>query len=618
MATKNIKYLNKDFSTLNQQLVEYAKTYYPNTYTDFTPSSPGMMFMEMASYVGDVLSFYLDNQIQENFMQFARQDANLFNLAYMMGYKPKVTNVSTVEIDFYQQVPSILSGSVYIPDFSYALQLPAGSQVGSELQTISPFLINTDVDFSFSSSTDPTDVTVYSVSNNKPEYFLLKKTRSGVSSTVTSKSFTFGTPQQFQTVEINDSSIVGILDCTDSDGNVWYEVDYLAQDVVFDPIRNTNTNDPNFSDDTTDAPYLLRLKQADRRFATRFLSPTTLQIQFGSGIVANNDETIVPNPDNVGLGLPFEQNKLTTSFSPSNFLFTDSYGISPANTTLTIRYLTGGGVQSNIQSNVINKLQTEEFTFVNPNLNAVTAQYVFDSLQINNPNAADGGGDGDSVEEIRQNAMAQFNSQLRTVTQDDYLVRALSLPSQYGSIAKVYASPKLANDTTPEEKISSLDLYCLSYDRFKNLQTPSEALKNNLKTYLSQYRMINDTVTIKNGYIINIGVNFEIIVLPNYNSNEVILTCVNALRAFFNIDRWQINQPIIFRDIYATLDQVEGVQTVKNIYFNNLNGLDNGYSEYGYDVEGATIDGVLYPSIDPSIFEVKNPNQDIKGRVVSY
>ena len=527
METKNIKYLNKDFATINQQLIEYAKTYYPNTYTDFTPTSPGMMFMEMASYVGDVLSFYLDNQIQENFIQFARQDSNLFNLAYMMGYKPKVTNVSTVEVDFYQQVPSILSGSVYIPDFSYALQLPAGAQVGSELQTISPFLINTDVDFSFSSSTDPTDVTVYSVSNNKPEYFLLKKTRSGVSSTTTSKTFTFGTPQQFQTIEIEDSNIVSILDCTDSDGNVWYEVDYLAQDVVFDPIRNTNTNDPNFSDDSTDAPYLLRLKQADRRFATRFLSPTRLQLQFGSGVVANNDETIVPNPDNVGIGLPFEENKLTTSFSPSNFLFTDSYGISPANTTLTIRYLTGGGIQSNIQSNLINQLQSEQFTFVNPNLNSVTAQYVFNSLQINNPKAADGGGDGDSIEEIRQNSMAQFNSQLRTVTQDDYLVRALSLPSKFGSIAKVYATPKLANDTTAEEKIAALDLYCLSYDRFKKLQTPSEALKNNLKTYLSQYRMINDTVSIKNGYIINIGVNFEIIVLPNYNSNEVILQCIN-------------------------------------------------------------------------------------------
>jgi hypothetical protein len=430
--------------------------------------------------------------------------------------------------------------------------------------------------------------------------------------------FTFGSPQQFQTVEINDGNIVSILDCTDSDGNVWYEVDYLAQDVVFDSIRNTNTNDPNFSNDSTDAPYLLKLKQADRRFATRFLSPTTLQLQFGSGVVANNDEAIVPNPDNVGIGLPFEQNKLTTSFSPTNFLFTDSYGISPANTTLTIRYLTGGGVQSNIQSNLINQLQTNQFTFVNSNLSAVTAQYVFDSLQINNPKAADGGGDGDSIEEIRQNAMAQFNSQLRTVTQDDYLVRALSLPSRYGSIAKVYATPKLANDTTSEEKIAALDLYCLSYDRFKHLKIPSEALKNNLKTYLSQYRMINDAVSIKNGYIINIGVNFEIIVLPNYNSNEVILACIGSLRQFFNINRWQINQPIIFRDIYAILDQIEGVQTVKNVYFNNLNGVENGYSEYGYDIKGATIDGVLYPSIDPSIFEVKNPNTDIKGRVVSY
>ena len=419
METRNIKYLNKDFSTLNQQLVEYARTYYPNTYTDFTPSSPGMMFMEMAAYVGDVLSFYLDNQIQENFMQFARQENNLYNLAYMMGYKPKVTNVASVDIEFYQQVPSILSASAYIPDFSYAVQLPAGAQVGSELQTISPFIINTDVDFSFSSSSDPTDVTVYSVSGNVPEYFLLKKTRSGISATTTSKNFTFGSPQQFQTVEINDSNIVGILDCIDSDGNVWYEVDYLAQDVVFDPIRNTNTNDPNFSDDSTDAPYLLRLKQADRRFATRFLSPTTLQLQFGSGVVANNDEAIVPNPDNVGLGLPFEQDKLTTSFSPSNFIFTDSYGISPSNTTLTVRYLTGGGVGANIQSNLINQLQSEAFSFVNPNLNAVTAQYVFDSIQINNPIAADGGGDGDSTEEIRQNAMAQFNSQARTATQDD-------------------------------------------------------------------------------------------------------------------------------------------------------------------------------------------------------
>ena len=618
MVTKNIKYLNKDFNTFNQQLIEYAKTYYPNTYTDFTPSSPGMMFIEMASYVGDVLSFYLDNQIQENYLQYARQSSNIFNLAYMMGYKPRVTTAASVPLQFYQQVPSIYDGSEHVPDFSYAMMLNANAQVGSTLTSISPFLVDKDIDFIFSSSLDPTDVTVYSVSNNNPEYFLLRKTRKSISGTITSKQFSFGSPQQFQTVEINDSSIIGILDVTDSDGNIWYEVDYLAQDVVFDSIRNTNTNDPNFSDDSSDAPYLLKLKQADRRFATRFKSPNVLELQFGSGVVSNNDETIVPNPDNVGLGLPFEQNKLTTAFSPSNFIFTDSYGISPSNTTLTVRYLIGGGVAANIQSNLINKLQSGNLQFIQPNLNSVTAQYVFDSFQINNPAAASGGSDGDSLEEIRQNSTAQFSSQMRTVTQDDYLIRSLSLPSQYGSIAKVYATPKLASDISKKEQISSVDLYCLAYNNQRQLVTPSLALKNNLKTYLSQYRMINDTVDIKNGYIINIGVDFDIIVLPNYNSNEVILSCITAFRQFFNINNWQMNQPIILRDLYSTLDQVSGVQTVKNITISNKAGVASGYSAFGYDINGATIDGVVYPSIDPSIFEVKYPNTDIKGRVVSY
>ena len=618
MVTKNIKYLNKDFNTFNQQLIEYAKTYYPNTYTDFTPSSPGMMFIEMASYVGDVLSFYLDNQIQENYLQYARQSSNIFNLAYMMGYKPRVTTAASVPLQFYQQVPSIYNGSEHVPDFNYAMILEAGSQVGSTLTSISPFLVDKDIDFSFSSSLDPTNITVYSVSNGNPEYFLLRKTRNSISGTITTKQFSFGSPQQFQTVEINDSSIIGILDVTDLDGNVWYEVDYLAQDVVFDTIRNTNTNDPNFSDDSSDAPYLLKLKQADRRFATRFKSPNVLELQFGSGVVSNNDETIVPNPDNVGLGLPFEQDKLTTAFSPANFIFTDSYGISPSNTTLTVRYLVGGGVAANVQSNLINKLQSGNLQFIQPNLNSVTAQYVFDSFQINNPSAASGGSNGDSLEEIRQNSTAQFSSQMRTVTQDDYLIRSLSLPSQYGSIAKVYATPKLASDISKKEQITSVDLYCLAYNNQRQLVIPSLALKNNLKTYLSQYRMINDTVDIKNGYIVNIGVDFDIIVLPNYNSNEVITRSIVALRSFFNINNWQINQPIILRDLYVVLDRVEGIQTVKNITISNKAGVASGYSAFGYDINGATIDGVVYPSIDPSIFEVKYPNTDIKGRVVSY
>ena len=383
------------------------------------------------------------------------------------------------------------------------------------------------------------------------------------------------------------------MDCLDIGGNEWYEVDYLAQDIVFDSIKNTNTNDPNFSGDT-DTPYLLKLKQADRRFATRFLNEGTLQLQFGSGVVSDNDETIVPNPDNVGMGLPFEQDKLTTAFSPTNFIFTDSYGIAPSNTTLTVRYLTGGGVSSNVSSNTLTQLNSGNLYFIQNNLDPTTSDTIFNSFQITNLEAADGGGPGDSLEEIRQNSIAQYSSQLRTVTQEDYLIRALSLPSQFGSIAKAYAQSPLASSTSlTDENVGVVDLFCLAYNNEKQLLSPSTALKNNLKTYLSQYRMIGDTVNIKSGYVINIGVEFDIIVLPNYNSNEVIANCIQSLQLIFTTDNWQINQPIILRDLYVILDGIPGVQTVKDIRIINKAGISLGYSEYGYDIKGATIDGVV-------------------------
>jgi len=615
---KNINYLAKDFTVLKQQLIDYARTYFPNTYNDFTPSSPGTMFIDMAAYVGDILSFYLDNQIQENFLQYAREESNLLTLAYMLGYKPKVTSPAGVELTFYQQVPAKLSGSSTVPDFDYALKLAENASIGSTLTGTPSFLVQDQVDFSFSSSLDPTVINVYQITNNQPSKYLLTKTRKAISATINTTTFTFGSPQQFPTVEINDTEIIKVLDIVDSQGNIWYEVDYLGQETIYESLQNVNTNDPNFSADQTQAPYLLQLKTVPRRFVTRFKDSNTLQLQFGAGTVADFDEQVTPNPDNVGIGLPFEQDKLNVAYSPNNFMFTDSYGISPSNTTLTVRYLTGGGVGANVQVGALNTLSNGNLNFLQSNLNAVTAQDIFDSFAVDNLVAASGGGDGDSIEEIRQNSMAQFSSQLRTVTQDDYLVRALSLPSQYGQIAKVYTTPQKASEVTANEKITSLDLYVLAYNNQKQLETPSTALKNNIKTYLSQYRMINDTVNIKNGFIINIGVNFDIIVLPNFNSNEVIAACIVALQTFFNIDNWQINQPIILRDLYNILDRIPGVQTVKNIEIINKAGVSLGYSQYGYDIQGATVNNIIYPSIDPSIFEVKYPNSDIIGRVVTF
>ena len=617
MAIKrNIQYINKDFTELRASLVDYAKTYFPTTYTDFSPTSPGMMFMEMAAYVGDVLSFYMDNQIQENFLQYARQTNNLYELAYMFGYKPNVTQVATSVLDFYQQVPAISSGSVLVPDFSYSLLVPENSTVASTLSPSVSFLIQDPIDFSVSSSGDPTEVTVYEVDGSgNPLYFLLKKARKAISSTINTTTFSFGVPTQFATVDINADSIVGILDVTDTDGNKWYEVDYLGQEMVFNSIKNTNINDPNLSQYQGDTPYLLKLEKIQRRFATRFLDKTTLQLQFGAGTANDTDENIIPNPNNVGIGLPFELSKLTTAYSPENFLFTKTYGIAPSNTTLTVRYLTGGGVVSNVPANSLTSLNST-VTFLNQQTNTSTANYVFNSLAVTNPDAADGGGDGDTIEEIRQNSSANFATQLRNVTQNDYLVRTLSMPAKFGVVSKAYIEPTKAQSISAGESQSVLDLYVLSYNVSNQLTTTSAALKQNIITYLSQYRMVNDSVNVKDGFIINIGVNFDIIILPNYNSNEVLTKCIVALQDYFRIDNWQINQPIILRDIYILLDKIEGVQTVKNITINNLSGENLGYSQYAYDIPSATQNNVIYPSLDPMIFEVKYPSQDIQGRVV--
>tara|TARA_R110000796_G_scaffold44540_3_gene108532 strand:+ start:1175 stop:3043 length:1869 start_codon:yes stop_codon:yes gene_type:complete len=616
---RDIKYLNKDFDSFRARLVDYTKTYFPNTYNDFTEASPGMMFMEMASYVGDVLAFYMDNQIQENFVQYAREQNNLLTLSYMMGYTPKVTSAANVDLSFYQILPAT---ATYTPDFSYALSIPENTQVSSNADNITSFLTETRLDFSLSSSLDPTEISVYSVTGTNPAYFLLRKTRRAISSTINTVLNSVTAPTDFYTINLEASNIIGILDIIDSDGNTWYEVPYLAEEMVYDSIRNTNPNDPNFINDT-DAAYLLKTKQVARRFITRFTSANNLQIQFGAGTSSDITEEIIPNPTNVGIGLPFEKNRLTTAYSPTNFIFSNTYGIAPANTTLTIRYLTGGGVASNVQANQLTGLDRSNVTFVNNNIadstiattiiNGTTTQ---GGLNCTNLIAATGGSDGDSISELRLNTLSQFSSQLRNVTQDDYLVRAYSMPSKYGSLAKVFVEkPRLA--VTSNQSV--LDMYVLSYNVDNNLQLASTALKQNLQTYLYQYKMVGDSLNIKDGFIINIGVNFEIIVLPNYNNNRVLLSCINFLKRSFNINNWQINQPIILNSLFVGLDKIEGVQTVKYITINNKVGTasnGNSYSSYAYDVEGATLNNVVYPSIDPMIFEVKFPNSDIQGKVV--
>jgi len=612
MATtkKEIKYINRDFSDFKTRLIEFAKTYFPNTYNDFSEASPGMMFIEQSAYVGDVLSFYIDNQFQENFIQYAQQSNNLYELAYMFGYKPKLSSAAQTTIDFYQQLPSKLVGSEYVPDYDYALTISENSTITSDNGT--SFIIQDKIDFSLTSSQDPTEISIYQIAGNTVQYYLLKKSRNAISSTIVSQTYTFTDPLPFQTINLNTTNFLKILDITDSDGNLWYEVDHLGQEMAFDSIKNTNINDPNKMDNI---PYLLKLKKVARRFATRIIAKDNIQIQFGVGSPDSTTEEITPNSNNVGIGLPFKQDKLTTAYSPTNFLYTGTYGISPSNTTLTVRYLTGGGVTSNIAANTLTKISPESIKFNLFSLVDNTANYIFSSVSVNNPLAASGGNSGDTLEEIRQNTLALVASQKRSVTADDYLIRALSMPSDYGTVSKSYIEqPKLTDNQV--STIETLNLYVLSLNSEGKLDYANTTLKNNLRTYMSQYRMIGDNIEIRDAYIINIGINFEIIVLPEYNNNEVLLACITALQTYFNLDNWQLNQPIFLRDLYILLDKIKGVQTVKNISIANKVGTSTGYSQYAYDIEGATQNQTIYPSLDPSIFEIRYPNSDIKGKVV--
>lgn len=619
MANKNITYLNKDFNSFRAALIEYAKTYYPTSYNDFSTSSPGTMFIEMASYVGDVLSFYLDNQIQENFLEYAKQTGNVYNLAYMLGYRPKVTSAAIVALDVYQQVPA--TGVNYVPDFNYAMIVEAGLQVKSNTGN-QFFYCPNRIDFNLSSSVDPTEVLEYTKSGGNPSTYLLKKTTTAISGQIKTTTFSFGGVERFPIRTIQDTDIIEILSITDQDtGYLWYEVPYLAQDYILKPVANTALAYPDLYQQANQVPYILERLDVPRRFVSRFNTQNLLEIEFGAGIQAVSGS--VPNPFNVGIGTVNGMDMLNTAFDPTNFVTNDSYGIAPNNTTLVVQYLVGGGATANVEVNALNQIVTSTTSFPNPT-NPSIASTIRGTLAVNNDTPAVGGGDGDSLEAIKLNSLAVFPTQMRAVTQQDYLGIVLGMPPKFGQVAKAYVTKDTATfaeylvNRPGERDPLATSLYLLTYDTLGAFAAPGTALIRNVQTYLEQYRMLTDTILLKSAYIINIKVNFDVITRPNYTSRDVIAGCLLALKGYFNRENWQINQPIILSQVYTLLDQVPGVQTVQKVTINNISGTSAGYSLYSYDIAGATLNGVIYPSLDPSIFEVKYPDTDIQGRVVTF
>ena len=614
---KTINYLNKDFSDFKGALINLAEIYYPDTVNDFSEGSPGTMFIEMASYIGDVLSFYTDAQVQETFLQYAQERENLYALAYTLGYIPAITNPSSVELEIFQQIPANSSGE---PDYDYALRIRKNSSFLPNNNSGTSYIIQNDVNFAFSSSFDTTEQTVYSVSGTQPNYFLLKKKVKATSAEIKTTTFSIGAAKKFQTLILNDSKIIRIQSIIDSDGNEWTEVPYLAQETIFEEVPNTEVNDPTLKQYQNQVPFLLRTKKATKRFVTRFKSNQKMEIQFGAGATSGDDTTIIPNPDNIGLGINDGRSLLDMAYDPSNFLFTKAYGEVPSNTTLTVTYLVGGGTNSNANANIINRLGSLTVLPTKGGTNSTVFNTAVSSIACNNPKPAIGGGPGDSAQDIKLNAIANFSAQKRTVTKEDYIFRALAMPPQFGKVAKAYVVQDTQISLDTNKRISNpnaLNLYTLGYDYNKKLTPLSYAAKVNLANYLEQYRMLTDAINIKEASIINFKVEFDISVKSGYSNDRTLLTAINQLKSFFNINNWQINEPINAGDITGLLYNINGVQTVNNLTFTNLFGENVGYSKFKYNFEAAFRNNIIYPSLDPSIFELKYPNTDIIGRVTT-
>jgi hypothetical protein len=562
------------------------------------------MFIEMASYVGDVSSFYIDSQIQENFLNLAKEKESLYNLAYSFGYRPKISYASTTTLDVYQLIPTILDGGNIKPDFTYSLLVAENTIINSNLNN-QKFLTTSTVDFSDTASAD--------ISFVDDNYFLVKKQVDVISAEIKTSTFSFTSPKKFDSITINDTNILQILEVKDSDNNLWYEVPYLAQDLI--PLSTSN---PISGSDGIN--YLLNFQRVPRRFVTRIKPNDTLELQFGAGISTNNtDTTILPTPENIDLGLIPSVSTNIDDYNKASIFYTKAYGLVPQNTTLTVKYLVGGGLNSNTPANSLTSINNSSISFkYNGLINSAITGSILNSVVCNNESASSGGRGADTIEEIRLNALNAYSSQNRTVTKEDYIMRALSMPSKYGTVSKAYLTQETYNSlgNLLDNNPLSLDLYVLGYNSDKTLTSANPTLKSNLKKYLNQYRMITDAINIKNAFYINLGVNFEINSDPSYNNNELLSTCISQLKNYFNIDAWQINQPIILAEINALLLKIPGVRSIAKVEVINKQG--GGYSQYGYDIHAATRNGILYPSIDPSIFEIRYPDLDINGRIITY
>lgn len=599
---RNLKYLNRDFEGFKRDFIEHLRIYFPDTIKDFNESSVGLAFTELAAFIGDNLSFYIDKKFDETFTETAKRRANIFKHGKQLGFKAFGKSSATGTVTGFLKVPAKSVNGKLEPDLDFAGIVKKGaklkSKVGKTYETLD------DIDFSKVDINDPNFTTVgdRDPTTSLPKTFVLKvediEIKAGETKTAT---FTVGGYEAFRKITLADDDVLEILSVKDSEGNDWFEVDFLAQDTIF--ISQTNTGA-----DSADVPNVLKLKSVPFRFVSEYdVDTNRMSLIFGTGDAQNFDGELIPNLGDLSLPL-FGKDAFTDFFlDPQNFLKTRTLGLSPTNTTLTVTYRFGGGADTDAGANEIDTVAEKTFDVGDTSLDQSTARDVGNSFSVLNEGAVQGGKDELSIDEIKQLIAAHHASQSRLVTPPDFIARSLSMPSKFGSVFR-------ANARQSELNKNAVELIILSKNSAGHVSIAPGDLKTNLKRYLSRFRMTTDAIEILDGEIINIALDFSVLTDPDFTRSEILSNCLELLQEFFEIDKWQINQPINFTTIHQILASVPGVLSVISIDIINRAGNFEGrsYSTTPYSVRENIDNGILYCR-ENAIFEVKYPLRDLKG-----
>lgn len=596
---KTLKYLNRDYDAFVKDLVKYSQAHHSGVFTEFNESSPGMALIGYAAYVGDVLSFYQDQAFNELKMGVARQEKNVIEFAKSLGYKPKGNRAALGKVHFILEVPASTNDrGDTVPDEMFCPVLLRGSKAGGPNGAV--FETLEDIHFSSSFERDVTG-SQFDQSTGLPTHFAIRKPVDVIGAETKEETFTVGDFEPFKTIELSDDDVIEILSVVDSDGNEWVEVEYLAQDTVYSTSVNND-------EDNDSVPYVLKLIPVPRRFIKDRDSITKkTKLVFGSGDGVDFDDELVPNLADLALPIYGKKNFNSFCLDPQNFLKTRSLGLSPFNTSLTVTYRAGGGTNTNVPAKSIRDVVEANFSFGSTNLDPLKKSSVEGSVECINLEKTLFGAPPETISEIKANSAAFFAAQDRVVTREDYEVRIKTLPEKFGKPDKVFVRKNNFNNL-------SMDIHVLSKDENGHLQRATPTLKKNIKTYLSKYRMMTDGVNILDSDVINLKVNFGIVVGSKFNRSEILTKVMSLVKDYFDIDVRQMGEPVVISDLSADIQDILGVISVYDLRVTNMFGVSNGreYSNVRFDVNANTTNNIIYCP-ENSIFEIKFPERDIVG-----